>query len=325
MREEKRQYPVEMKLPKCENNPPEEFKKGEIISGSQINASSTVEYESAYYDPEDDFFKNAQLLDMNDDFEPPPAPRVGGPRKSQALSKKLKARKKAISSNPVKYSYIEQDTVLAKNKGIQMSVKSESSSEFSPKASSGLPRLKLHPSFERNQPGQPGSFGRSKHSPSMEQPTEMLTEGNVVLDEELNLKNNEIAHPSTSQEERFSNDIWAPRHVTDESLPEIKQDMELEDNTSKVAGIVNNVYERNKNQDLKNSSSENIKYPSESLPQYETMRKLRKKNDHKNSVYELENVNFNLIASRSSNSNMLKPNQSIDQINEDKENAVDEN
>lgn len=90
------------------------------------NIRENVEYEAGDFDSEDEFFKYA-LVDKNDsfleDFEPPPPPRVGGPRESQALSRKLEATKNMVPVSPWKFDKPNGDVILPKVKNRKISGK----------------------------------------------------------------------------------------------------------------------------------------------------------------------------------------------------------
>merc|ERR1719233_33177 len=89
------------------NSYPTSVMKGSYRGGHELEEANGAEY----LDEDDDFFKYA-LIPQDDsyhsDFVPPAPCRVGGPRQSQALSKKLKAhdaahskRNKGVSSLPL--------------------------------------------------------------------------------------------------------------------------------------------------------------------------------------------------------------------------------
>jgi len=74
------------------NSYPVSIMKDNIRGSHELEEADGAEY----IDDDDDFFKYALLQeDDSSDFVPPAPCRVGGPRKSQALSKKLKARDEA--------------------------------------------------------------------------------------------------------------------------------------------------------------------------------------------------------------------------------------
>jgi len=78
------------------NSYPASVMKGSIIGSHELEEADGAEY----IDDDDDFFKYALLPEddsCHSDFVPPAPCRVGGPRQSQALSKKLKARDAAHS------------------------------------------------------------------------------------------------------------------------------------------------------------------------------------------------------------------------------------
>jgi len=91
------------------NSYPASVMKGSIRGGHELDEADGAEY----LDEDDDFFKYALIPEedsYHSDFVPPAPCRAGGPRQSQALSKKLKARdaahpkrNKAISSLPLQH------------------------------------------------------------------------------------------------------------------------------------------------------------------------------------------------------------------------------
>jgi len=95
-------------------------------NSQQFNFRENVDYEAGDFDSEDEFFKYA-LIDKNDslfeDFEPPPPPRVGGPKESQALSKKLEATKQVVSVSPWTFDKPNGDVTLPKIKNRKISGK----------------------------------------------------------------------------------------------------------------------------------------------------------------------------------------------------------
>lgn len=259
-----------------------EFKVDQGGLMDQVKPSYTVEDDSAYHDPDDEFFKHS-LVDPNDAFfedpEPPPAPRIGGPRKSQALSKKLEARKNAMSKNPEKYIQGSQDTVSSCEIASKTSSKMSTPRAYNPK------NYKLNPSFEAHQRGQSSSL--SKMSPS----------GNFNPITDFDMKGSGTVLPSVCS---LSQESKGLEHLPQKPSIDGKNYLEQTDNTSKSRSILNKSInlEDNKSQTADNPKSQN------KPPEYQTPRYLRKRRNDDVSLYEMKSygeMNFSNFRSSSSN------------------------
>jgi len=305
------------KLPKNNSYPHMEFKVEQGGLMDQVKPSYTVEDDSAYQDPDDEFFKHA-LVDPNDEFfadpEPPPAPRIGGPRKSQALSKKLEARKKAMSKNPEKYIQGNQDTVFMKKKAVRTS---ESSCEVASKTSSKMstPRAynpknyKLNPSFEAHQRGQSSSS------------IKMSSSGKLNSSIDLDTKVSGTVLPNVGLLRSFSQESKESEHPPHKPSIECKNSLEQTDNTSKVIKSRTILNKSIKQEDITAQTDDYLKSNDEP-PEYQTPRKFRKRRNDAVSVYELKSsgeMSFSNFRSSSTNAS------SKSRLSELKESVEDEN
>jgi len=275
----------ENKLPKNNSYPPMEFEGEQGGLLDQVKPSYTVEDDSGYYDPDDEFFKHA-LVDPNDDFfadpEPPPAPRVGGPRKSQALSKKFEARKKAMPKNP-------EIKKMIRTSESSCEIASKTSSKISTPRAYNPKNYKLNPSFEAHKRGQSSSF--SKMSPS----------GNLNSSTDFDMKGSGIVHLE---------------HPPQNPSIDSKNDLEQTDNTSKV---IKNRIIPDKSTNEEDTTTQAAIHPksNDKPPDYQTPRNFRKRRIDAVSLYELKSSGeMSLPSFKSNSSNDLTSKSRLSELKE---------